>query len=150
MPIFSDSSKKKLRTLHPDLQKVLVEAILYTDFTILEGHRGKEKQNEAVKNGTSTLTFPNSKHNREPSEAVDIVPYPIKWPDDFLKKAFDESLPLEDRKSNAFLYALYLGRFYELKGVVCYIAHKHGIEIEWGGNWSKLRDFPHFQLKTKE
>jgi peptidoglycan L-alanyl-D-glutamate endopeptidase CwlK len=53
---------------------------------VLCGHRGQEAQDTAFKQGASKLKWPNSKHNKTPSLAVDIAPYPVNWQD---HKAFE-------------------------------------------------------------
>ncbi len=57
---FSKRSREKLDTLHPDLQAVLNEAIKHVDFTVLEGLRTLERQEELVRIGASTTL--NSMH----------------------------------------------------------------------------------------
>jgi len=79
MPSFSDSSKAKLATCNPELQMKVNYVIQYFDCTIVCGYRNKEAQDKAFKNGFSKVKFPNSKHNRHPSNAVDVCPYPIEW-----------------------------------------------------------------------
>lgn len=79
MATFSKTSLERLGTCHPDIKRVLMEAIKYVDFVVLEGHRDEEKQNQAFLNKTSTKRYPDSKHNAWPSLAVDIAPYPIDW-----------------------------------------------------------------------
>lgn len=110
MPKFGRKSRDCLKTLHPDLQEILNEAIKHFDFSILEGHRGEERQNEMFSKGTSKLMFPNGKHNKFPSEAVDIAPYPIVW---------------EDKE-----------RFSFFAGFIMGIAKQKGIDLRWGGNWN--------------
>jgi peptidoglycan L-alanyl-D-glutamate endopeptidase CwlK len=51
------------------------------DITVLCGHRGKAEQDDAFARKTSKLTWPHSKHNKTPSMAVDIAPYPLDWND---------------------------------------------------------------------
>ena len=128
MARFSKHSLKHLRTLHSDLQEVLYEAIKYFDFKVLEGKRGRQRQNDLYESGKSHLTYPKSKHNKEPSEAVDIAPYPIDW---------------NDRE-----------RFTLLAGFVLGIGKVKGIELIWGGDWdrdytvsdNKFDDLPHIEL----
>jgi peptidoglycan L-alanyl-D-glutamate endopeptidase CwlK len=79
MPKFGKASLKRLSTLHPDLQKILNELIKYFDFSIIAGHRGEEEQNRAYDSAYSTKKWANSKHNKQPSDAVDIAPFPIDW-----------------------------------------------------------------------
>lgn len=134
MASFSDHSKSELETLHSDLQTVMREVIKYYDFRILEGYRGRERQNRMYRQGKSQLQYPESKHNKQPSRAVDIAPYPIDWND--------------------------LDRFYQLSGFVLGIAAKLQDEgriihdIRWGGDWDEdhkfddqtFNDLPHFEL----
>lgn len=110
---FAKRSKEQLETLHPDLQKVLEDAITIIDFSIIQGHRGKEEQNKYFKEGRSKLKFPQSKHNKNPSRAVDIAPYPI------------------DFSSGAKVRA----RFYMLMGIIYAIASDYGIKLRFGLDW---------------
>lgn len=80
MPRFSKRSLENLKTCHPDLIRIANEAIKRIDFTIIEGHRSKEKQKENVKKGASQTL--NSKHCEYPSRAFDFIPYPFKGWDD--------------------------------------------------------------------
>ena len=128
MPRFGNRSTKELNTLHPDLKEVLNEAIKHFDFSILEGHRGKDKQNRMLSEGKSHLAYPKGKHNKVPSEAVDIAPYPIVWED--------------------------TSRFSFFAGFITGIAKQKGIELRWGGNWdndpqmkeNKWNDLGHLEL----
>ena len=49
MPEFGSKSKERLQSCDPQIQKVLEEAIKHYDFSVLEGHRTEEKQQELVK-----------------------------------------------------------------------------------------------------
>lgn len=83
-------SMQRLNTCHPDLQ-VLIQKVSegvdegdlkyagVTDITVLCGFRGEAEQNQAVADGASETPWPRSKHNRVPSEAVDVAPYPVEW-----------------------------------------------------------------------
>lgn len=128
MPSFSKSSKSKLDTCHPELQRLFNEVIKTYDCTIVCGHRGEKEQNEAYENGYSTLKYPRSKHNSTPSMAVDVMPYPIKWND----------------KSRHLHFA----------GYVQATADRLGIKVRWGGNFdgdqsldNGFIDRPHWELK---
>ena len=132
MPVFSKASLKQFETLHPDLQRLLTEAIKYFDFSIVEGFRNKQDQNKAYTKGLSKVQWPNGKHNKNPSLAVDIAPYPIDWSD--------------ERKATE--------RFVLLAGFVLCLASQLGLNVRWGGDWNqdkdtrneKFRDYPHFEL----
>jgi peptidoglycan LD-endopeptidase CwlK len=83
------------------------------DFTVLEGHRDKEAQNKAYKEGKSKIKWPDGKHNKKPSLAFDLAPYPI----DFSSKP----------KSVA--------RYYLLAGIIMAVAWELKIKLRWGGDW---------------
>lgn len=87
---FGIESQDKLREAHPELQTLmrLVEKgvdegdLAYAgikDITILCTFRDEKEQNKAVADGASKTPWPRSKHNRFPSDAVDVVPYPVDW-----------------------------------------------------------------------
>lgn len=128
MPTFSDQSKQKLLTLHPDLIKVMNEVIKHIDCVILCGHRSEAEQNKAVADGVSKLKWPKSKHNSLPSRAVDVIRYPIDWPD----------------TKGHYLFA----------GFVMGTAKSLGVNLRFGGDWNKnfkasdedFLDLVHFEL----
>lgn len=133
MPEFGAESLKQLATLHPKLQEVLNEAVKYFDFAIIEGHRGEDAQNKAYATGKSKLPWPKGNHNKTPSTAVDIAPYPIDW---------------SDRPDS-------IRRFCYLAGFILAIARQLNIPLRWGGDWNHdddlrnegtFRDWPHFEL----
>ena len=129
MPEFGERSLKNLKECHEDIQSILNEVIKTYDCSVIEGYRGKEEQNKAYDEGKSKLKYPQSKHNQQPSLAVDVVPYPIDW---------------DNTK-----------QFYHFAGYVQGVADQLGIELRWGGDWNrnfevddnKFDDFPHFELK---
>lgn len=126
MPKFSRRSRKQLETCHKDLQILFNMVVEEYDCTIIEGKRDREAQNKYYKEGKSTLQFPDSFHNSDPSEAVDVMPYHkdkphIRWDDKEGNKNFS----------------------WFVKGV----AKALGIKITWGGDWKNFPDAPHWQLK---
>jgi len=128
MPKFSEASKKKLLTCAEPLQIICNEAIEIFDFTVLEGQRSEARQAAMYEQGLSKLLWPNSKHNKEPSMAIDVAPYPIDWNNE--------------------------ERFYLLAGIFFAIAKRHNIKLRWGGDWDRdwqfndqtFNDLPHFEL----
>jgi len=88
------------------------------DFTVLEGRRSKERQNELYEEGKSKLQWPDSNHNVEDPEelakAFDLAPYPINWK--------------------------HKGEFILLGGIVLAVAHEMGVSIRWGGDWDGDKD----------
>lgn len=88
MPQFGKKSKKKLDKCHPKLQKLFNEVIKHIDCTIIAGYKDEERQNLDYERGLSDVKFPNSPHNKIPSEAIDaamwfdIKPH-VRWNDPF-------------------------------------------------------------------
>jgi len=131
MPKFSKQSTAKLKTCHPLLAVIALEAIEEMDFVVLCGHRTPAEQQELYKQGRATkgriVTHVDgikkkSKHNYLPSLAMDLAPYPIDWND--------------------------LERFKKLADIIMRIAKENATPLEWGGAW-KMKDYPHFQLGIK-
>lgn len=75
---FGKKSLEKLSTCEPVLQEVLKEAIKRSpiDFSITEGQRSTKRQHELFKAGKSKINGVTklSKHNYEPSRAIDFMP----------------------------------------------------------------------------
>lgn len=120
MPRFSILSEIRLSGCHPELQRVMREAIKYTDFSVVCGHRNEADQNRAYAEGFSKLRWPNSRHNTNPSEAVDVIPYPTGYKD--------------------------ANEFYHLAGVIESTAARLGVPLTWGGRWTSFVDLPHWEL----
>lgn len=121
MATFSTKSLERLLTCHPDLQRLFREVVQHVDCSIICGYRSKEDQLLAFHTGKSQMTWPHSKHNQQPSLAVDVVPSPVDWDD--------------------------LDRFRAFAVVVKEQAAQLGIEVQWGGDWQTFKDLPHWQLK---
>lgn len=79
MPKFSQRSLERLAQADERLQIVFREVIKRFDCRVTCGFRNEEEQNKCYDEGTSTKKWPNSKHNTQPSLAVDVVPYPVDW-----------------------------------------------------------------------
>lgn len=120
MPKFGAASRRNLAEAHPLLQQLFNEVIKDFDCAVLDGSRGRAAQEEAFKRGHSRAHFGQSAHNYTPAIAVDVVPYPIDWTD--------------------------LKRFKALGKVVKAKAIALGIPISWGGDWTSIKDYPHYEL----
>lgn len=117
---FGNRSKERLNGVHPDMVKVMEEAIKESplDFSITEGLRTKERQQELFSAGKSQTM--NSRHLT--GKAVDIavlVDGKVTW--DFPKYQIVADHIKKEAK--------------ELE-----------IDIVWGGDWVSFRDGPHFEL----
>ena len=162
MPSFGTKSMTNLNSCQRDIQTVLLEAIKISeiDFSVIYGHRSPEIQFELYKKGREEkagkwvicdqkkiVTFKDgvnnkSRHNLEPSGAVDIMPY-------FAKREID---PWSEKGIPHFIYLagliMGLSSYFKAKGMV-------KTELIWGANWDNdgiliydhtLADYPHFQL----
>ena len=78
---WSKRSLDNLNECHPDLLRLAAAIDKRIDIEVICGYRGKAEQDKAVRDGTSKLPFPKSKHNRSPSLAFDACPNPIQWKD---------------------------------------------------------------------
>lgn len=130
---FGDVSQVKLLNIDYGLQSIM-NAALHTDimdFSIVEGHRGEKQQNKYYSEKKSKVQWPNGKHNKMPSHAVDVAPYingKISW-----------------NKLHCCTLA----------GIILACAARLGIPIRWGGCWSgdpsdigkqSLNDYVHFEI----
>jgi peptidoglycan L-alanyl-D-glutamate endopeptidase CwlK len=134
MPTFSQTSSEQLATCHKDLQILFDEVVKYFDCKVTEGFRDEAEQNRAYAEGKSEKKWPNGNHNKNPSLAVDVYPYPVDMND--------------------------IKRFYYFSGFVKGIAAqlkaegKMAYEIRWGGDWNNdnqikdnhFNDLVHFEL----
>ena len=129
MPRFGSRSINRLKTCDQKLQELFYEVVKHFDCSIIEGNRGEERQNKAYADGKSKVKYPNGKHNKFPSVAVDVAPYPIDWSD--------------------------RDRFHYFGGFVLGVAKQMGMNIRWGGDWNqdtetkdnKFDDLVHFEIK---
>jgi peptidoglycan L-alanyl-D-glutamate endopeptidase CwlK len=74
---YSSSSKANLDTCHQRLQDLFTEVLKTYDHSVLSGYRTQVEQDKLVADGKSQLKYPRSKHNTNPSMAVDVQPYPM-------------------------------------------------------------------------
>ena len=116
--ILSNSSFENLSTCCVDLKRVVIAAIKTSpiDFSVICGFRDKEAQELAFRLGHSKLHFPLSSHNKNPSLAVDIIPYPSGYKDIY--------------------------NFQIMGAHILLTAHSMGIKLCWGGFWCEPKDYP--------
>jgi len=72
-----ESSLKVLRLAHSDFS-IVAHYLMYhqiMDFAVRESYRTEESQNEAYDKELSKFLYPDSKHNKIPSDAVHFIPY---------------------------------------------------------------------------
>ena len=108
-------SKKSLRNyqmLPLGLQKVVSKSldIGLIDFSVVCTFRGEVEQNNLYPEKTR-VKWPNSKHNKWPPEAMDLVPY------------------INRKSSYNPLHCCVLA------GIVLTVSKIEGVKLRWGGNW---------------
>jgi peptidoglycan LD-endopeptidase CwlK len=129
MASFGKKSQERLNMCDPRLVELFEEVVEHFDCTVIQGYRDEVEQNKAFEDGFSKLKYPQGSHNKYPSLAVDIAPYPIDW---------------KDRD-----------RFHLFAGFVKGIASQMGLNIRWGGDWNSdthtkdnnFDDLPHFEIR---
>lgn len=134
---YSKRSKELLSQCDNDLQVIFNEVVKYFDNSIICGHRGRQEQDSAFYHGYSKVLYPGSKHNKQPSKAVDSVPYPIKWND----------------TNRMRYYAGFVVGIADMLKSQGKISHS----IRWGGDWDmdtetndqRFNDLPHFELTDR-
>lgn len=132
--ILSQRSLQNLAECHdalviPFLQAYRRLPAMY-DVGVSEGYRDEETQNEAVRQGRSTLRYPLSKHNSLPSHALDYFPWPDPW-----------------REREVWRFAFFAGAMMTIAGQL-------QVKLRWGGDWDgdfvqrdhSLIDLPHIEL----
>lgn len=133
---YSLTSKNRLETCHADLQTLMFYVSLNYENTIVCGHRGEKEQNEAFAAGNSKLQYPNSKHNSEPSMAVDAVPY--------------EKTGLDWGKTQSAHFAGYVKGMADILFRMSIISHRVRCGIDWNNDNdiddTKFWDACHFEL----
>lgn len=117
-------SLSNLEGVHPDLVKVVNRAIELTqvDFTVIEGLRTKERQAQLLKEKKTTTK--NSRHLTR--HAVDLA----AWVDGTVSWDWKHYYIIEKAMKQA--------------------ASELKIPIEWGGDWKRFKDAPHWQLPFKQ
>ena len=123
-----NTSHKLLRTV---FEKTLEKQLI--DIAVIFGYRDETEQNNAHNSGNSKVTFPNSKHNIMPSNAVDAFPV------------------VNGNISYNYYHCCFLA------GIVMATAAELGIKIRWGGNWDQdgepitdqtFNDLGHYEIAS--
>lgn len=141
-------SRDSLKGVHPDLKRLAYEmnrridqekkrrgGDYKFDFSIRDGQRSEKAQTKAFDSGNSKVQFPDSKHNKKPSEAIHFLPSPVRWP-----QLIDFNATKKEIKKKIKIYSKQLGRFYQLAGFVQAVATDLNIKIRWGGDWNRDGD----------
>lgn len=134
---FSQTSKEKLKGVHPSLAQCAERALSYgeIDFAVVQGVRTQEQQDDLFAQGRTKpgkiVTWTRKSNHLLQSDgyghAIDIVP--------IINGRMDWET---------------LENFTVLAALMFRAAMETGTKIAWGGHWTKTKDRPHFELLTKE
>ena len=116
--IWSPDSQSVHDELHETLGLVLTRVRdEVADVSLVEGYRNQAQQSAMYDAERSQVVWPNGKHNRRPSWAVDFHPYPY---------------PQEEKKL--------WGALGYVAGAAIQIAKGEGLILRWGGDWNRNGD----------
>lgn len=106
------------KTLDPRLVRVM-DRVLHevADVSLIFGFRDQATQDYLFMTGKSQLAWPHSKHNRDPSLAVDFQPY-----------------PMPKRKEKLWASLAYIA------SAAIQFAASEGVTLRWGGDWNRNGD----------
>lgn len=101
----------KLKTCHDELIDIACLLNEFIDIIVITCHRGEKEQNRLFDEGKSKLRYPHGKHNKNPSEAIDIATKPLDW---------------DDREQFTYIAGLLKGMYYI----------RYNKTLRWGGDWN--------------
>lgn len=118
-----NKSLRNLKGVHYDLVKVVKRAIEITeqDFSVICGMRTYKEQQALVTSGASQTM--NSRHLT--GHAVDLMPYGTPDPWDWKY-------------------------YWAIEKAMKQAAKELDVDLEWGGDWKRFKDGPHWQLSWGE
>lgn len=111
----SANDLQQLSEVDSELSAIVVEAEKIVPLMVIEGHRGKEAQDLAYDTGKSKLKWPEGKHNKLPSLAVDLAP-----------TYYEKGTKIDWNDVVAF------GR---IMGVIQCLAFQRGVKVRFGLDW---------------
>lgn len=114
-------SRQRLSGVHPDLVAVVELAIEITTQDFAVTEGIRNVERQRQLVATGKSTTMNSRHLT--GHAVDLVPWPVSW-------EWEDFYPIADAMREA--------------------AKELEVDLEWGGDWKKFPDGPHFQLSWKK
>jgi peptidoglycan L-alanyl-D-glutamate endopeptidase CwlK len=118
--VFGGRSIRNLAEAHPDIQRVMNAAIADFDFMVLQSSRTQEEQEADFAKGVTKAHWKESAHDFPVSYAVDCAPFPLDWKD--------------------------IAEFARMSQVILGHADQLGVHLTWGGSWTSIKDYPHFEI----
>lgn len=125
----TDRDLKKLDRAHPDLRKFVLTAAKKTTipFMVMEVSRDLKTQQANVKKGVSMTLRSRHLPSRDGlARAADLV-------------------PIDEKGKPVWAWPVY----HKLAVIMKAAAKEAGVPVEWGGDWRKFKDGPHWQLPWK-
>ena len=114
-------SKQKLEGVHEDIVAVVELAISKSEYDFTILEGLRSVERQKELVDTGKSTTMNSRHLN--GHAVDIAPWPISWD-------WDD--------------------YYPIAKVIKEAAEELDVDFEWGGDWKKFPDAPHWQLSWRK
>lgn len=118
--ILGPKSLEKLKGVHPDLQRVVHRAIDISKTDFSVLEGLRTLERQKTLLAAGKSTTLHSRHIT--GHAVDIIPFPVSWD-------WPDYAPIAEAMKKA--------------------AKDLGIDLEWGGDWTRFPDAPHWQLSYK-
>lgn len=134
----SKLSKARLSTCNEPIISAVKYLLQFIDVGVVCGHRGRVAQNEAFANKATKVKFPDSQHNKHPSDAIDLVVYV-------------DGMGYINEKTAPQTYRQYYGY---IAGILRAYCAEHNLLFRWGGDWDrdanfndqKFNDLLHFEI----
>ena len=138
--VLSQRSLNRLEGVHPALQTLIKLGITNSphDFMVVQGLRTAAYQNELYQQGRTKLGpkvtncdgYKSKSNHQAKSDgyghAIDFAIYDPAWPD---------KIDWNNEK-----------KYREVADHLKKVAKENGINIVWGGDWVKFKDYPHIEL----
>jgi peptidoglycan L-alanyl-D-glutamate endopeptidase CwlK len=154
---FSQRSLQRLNTCDPKLRALCIDAIKYVDFSVISGHRTKAEQDAKFPKYTK-LQWPNSKHNKMPSHAVDVAPYIKPYgtltghPSQVINIA--NTRGINTSQAEIFVLKAYARLIGIFEGIAMKRSIKIKVGLDWDGDFDLLdqsfNDLSHIELKEEK
>lgn len=148
MFVLGKNSRQRLEGVHPDLVRVVERAIKLTavDFAVVQGRRTLDEQRKLYGKGRTAAQCKAAgvpAHYARPGEPK------VTWTmnSDHLAKrdGYGHAVDLAAFVEGAIDWQN-IRLYHAIAAAMKHAARIEGVAIEWGGDWSKTKDYPHFAL----
>ena len=151
---FGDISTQRLSTAHGKLQVIAHDVIKFMDHTIVTGHRDKATQDKLYPK-FSKVQWPNSKHNSNPSLAIDVAPFVKPYGAIFGNVDDIQKIMNYNKVSKAEAQSFIIKAYARLIGAYEAVAYQHGVILRVGLDWDndfdmtdqRFHDLGHLEIR---